>query len=96
MKLMLKDIYQISANLEMSLTGGQYHDVWLVVDGTAVEESRMSSDYDQSMPGTVTDNGSTNTVMKLTAGDTVYLAHETNGDEFLNFVTFCVSLINIE
>ena len=80
----------------MRLNGGQSHDVWVVVNDIAVEKSRMSSAYDISMPGSVIDNGSKNTVLQLTAGDEVYLAHQTNGEQPLNSVTFCISLITIE
>ena len=80
----------------MRLAAGQSHDVWVVVNDAEVEGGRMSSSYDTSMSGMLVDNGSKNIVLGLTAGDKVYLAHYTNGEEPLNSVTYCISLIKIE
>jgi len=88
--------YQISANVEMRLAAGQNHDVWVVVNDIEVEGGRMSSSYDKTMQGILVDNGSKNLVLALTAGDKVYLAHHTNGEEPLTSVTYCISLIKIE
>ena len=87
---------QISANIEMRLAAGQSHDVWAVLNDVDVEGGRMRSSYDKNMPGMLVDNGSKNIVLGLTAGDKVYLAHSTNGEEPLTSVTYCISLINIE
>ena len=82
-------------NLEMKLGGGQHHTVWVMVNGIAMEESKMSSANDNLNVGHVTDNGSLNIVLALKAGDQVHLSHETNGPQTLDSVTFCVSLIKI-
>ena len=94
--LLIGTSVQISANMEMRLTGGQIHDVWVVVNDVEIEESRMSSSYDTNMPGELVDNGNKNIILSLSAGDRVYLAHHTDGDKPLTSVTFCISLIKIE
>ena len=89
------DFLQISANMAMNFVGGQQHSVWVVVNDQRVEETRISSSYDKSMTGIMTDNGSKNILLLLNRGDKVYLAHDTDEDQPVTNVTFCISLIKI-
>ena len=88
--------YKVVVGLEMLSNSDQEHNVWVVKDGVKMEETKMHSGYSVYATGKGTDNGSRELMLKLNAGETISLQHETDGTSGIMSVTFCVSSVNFE
>jgi len=83
--------YQVLVSAELVTGPGKTHSIWVAVSDVKVEESLMQSVTGEYMWEPGYDNASRDIVLKLNAGDTVSIIHETDGAEQLVNVIFCVS-----
>ena len=76
---------------EVVSSPGQDHSIWVAVNDEKKVESLIQTMADKNMYGAGFDNTSRDIVLNLTAGQTVSIIFETEGNEKLVNVIFCIS-----
>jgi len=92
----LSGSYQVMISAEVVSAPGQSHSIWVAVNDEKITESLIHTMADKNMYGSGFDNASRDIVVKLTAGQTVSISHQTDGNEQLVNVIFCVSSMKVE
>jgi len=88
--------YQVLVSAEVITAPDQTHDIWVAVNDVKIEESKIHSVTEDYMFDAGYDNASRDIVLKLQAGETVSIIHETNGEKQLKNVIFCVSSFKLD
>jgi len=87
--------YQVMVSAEVITAAGQTHDIWVQVNDVKKEESLIHSVTENYQFDAGYDNASRDIVLSLSAGETVSIFHETDGEKQLKNVIFCVSSIKL-
>jgi len=87
--------YQVMISAEAVSAPGQYHKLWVAVNDAKKDETLIYAEQGDHTYSSGFDNVSRDIVLKLDAGNTVTVVHETNGNENLVNVIFCVSSMKL-
>ena len=92
----LSGSYQVMISAEVVSLPGQDHSIWVAVNDEKKVESLIQIMADKNMYGAGFDNTSRDIVLNLTAGQTVSIIFETEGNEKVVNGIFCISYMKVK